>query len=245
MRAGHVVLAVVLAVAVALVAWAAADPSGVDWGTASFVWVGALVLVGIAAYGLRVVPAHELSLVAALAAFATASRVLFASLPNVKPVTFVVLVSGVGLGPGPGFMVGATTALVSNFFFGQGPWTPWQMLDWGAVGGAGGLLGRRGRRSHADGAGHTGAPSRWTLVVVGAISALAFDWTVTLYMVIPYSAHTTGAIVALYGRGLPFDVAHAAATAFFCALFGEQAVAIVARFRSRTHVTFLDLEATP
>ena len=172
----------------ALVALAACSPSGrsldpgaVDWGTVSFVLVLALVAVGVAAYGRRATAAHELSLVAALAALATASRVLFASLPNVKPVTFVVLISGVALGPGPGFMVGATSALVSNLFFGQGPWTPWQMLAWGAVGAAGGLIGRGGR-----------LPRRWELVVAGGLLALAFDWFVTLWMFLAYTRADPG-----------------------------------------------------
>ena len=233
---------IVMAIALALAVWAALDPQGVDWGILSFVWAGALVLAGIAVYGLRAAPAQELSLVAALSALATASRVLFASLPNVKPVTFIVLISGVGLGPGPGFMVGATTALVSNFFFGQGPWTPWQMLAWGAVGVVGGLLGRRGR-ARDRGAGRVRAPGRLTLMVVGALCALAFDWAVTIWTFIAFSAHSWPALLALYAQGLPFDFAHVAATAFFAALFGEQAVAIVTRFRSRTYVTFLDPEA--
>jgi len=228
LRPGRLVAAVAAAAVLALAAWAALDPRGVDWGLLSFVWTGALVAVGVAGYGLRAVSAQELSLVAALAALATASRLLFASLPNVKPVTFIVLVAGAGLGSGPGFMVGATTALVSNFFFGQGPWTPWQMLAWGAVGAVGGLLGRRGR-----------APRRWELVVCGSLLALAFDWVVTVWMFVAFSAHTWPALVLLYAQGLPFDVAHVAATALFTALFGVQAVVIITRFRTRTHVLFL------
>lgn len=242
MRTGRLLLVIVVAAALALAVWAAVDPHGVDWGTLSFVWAGALVLAGVALYGLRAAPAQELSLVAALSALATASRVLFASLPNVKPVTFIVLISGVGLGSGPGFMVGATTALVSNFFFGQGPWTPWQMLAWGAVGAVGGLLGRKGR-ARGGAAGEVRAPGRWTLVTAGALCALAFDWAVTIWMFVAFSAHTWPALLALYAQGLPFDFAHVAATALFAALFGEQAVTIVTRFRSRTHVTFLDAEA--
>jgi energy-coupling factor transport system substrate-specific component len=242
MRTGRLLLGIVVAAALALAVWAALAPHGVDWGTLSFVWAGALVLAGVALYGLRAAPAQELSLVAALSALATASRVLFASLPNVKPVTFIVLISGVGLGPGPGFMVGATTALVSNFFFGQGPWTPWQMLAWGAVGAVGGLLGHKGR-AHGGAAGEVRTPGRWTLVTVGALCALAFDWAVTIWMFVAFSAHTWPALLALYAQGLPFDFAHVAATALFAALFGEQAVTIVTRFRSRTHVTFLDSEA--
>jgi energy-coupling factor transport system substrate-specific component len=231
---GRLVLAGLVVLAAGLAAWAALDPGAVDWGTVSFVLVVALVGIGVAGYGLRSRAATELSLIAALAALATASRVLFASLPNVKPVTFVVLVSGVALGPGPGFMVGATSALVSNLFFGQGPWTPWQMLAWGAVGAVGGLIGRGGR-----------LPRRWELVVAGSVLALAFDWFVTLWMFLAYTARTWQALVALYAQGLPFDLAHVAATGLFAGLFGVQAVTIVARFRVRTRVTFVGLEDTP
>lgn len=230
MRA-RLVLSGVVMVAAALAVWAALDPDGVDWGLLSFVWAAALVAAGVAAYGARAIAAQELSLVAALSAVATAGRVLFASLPNVKPVTFVVLIAGVGLGPAPGFMVGATTALVSNFFFGQGPWTPWQMLAWGATGALGGALGRRRR-----------IPHRWELVAAGAVLALAFDWILTAWMVIAFGVHTWPALIALYAQGLPFDLAHVAATAILAAVFGVRAVTIVARFRRRSHVTFLDPE---
>jgi len=231
---GRLVLVGLVGLAVLLATWATLDPGAVDWGTVSFALVLALVGLGVAAYGARATVASELSLVAALAALATASRVLFASLPNVKPVTFVVLVAGVALGSGPGFMVGATSALVSNLFFGQGPWTPWQMLAWGAVGAAGGLIGRGGR-----------LPRRWELIVAGGLLALAFDWFVTLWMFLAYTARTWPALVALYAQGLPFDLAHVAATCLFAGLFGVQAVTIVARFRVRTRVTFVGLEDTP
>ena len=230
-RPSRVVLGGLIALSAGLAVYAVASPGSVDWGAVSFCAVAALAATALALYGARDASAQELSLVASLAALATAGRVLFAGLPNVKPVTFIVLVSGVALGPAPGFMVGATSALVSNIFFGQGPWTPWQMLAWGGVGVAGGLLGRGGR-----------APRRWELVAAGAALALAFDWFVTLWMYIAFTAHSWPALVALYARGLPFDLAHVAATALFAGLFGVQAVRIVARFRVRTRVTFVGLE---
>ena len=233
MSLSRVTLVALVVAAISLSAWAALEPQSVDWGLVTFVGVVAVVGVAVVAYGARDASAHELSLVAALAALATAGRVLFASLPNVKPVTFIVLVSGVALGSGPGFMVGATSALVSNLFFGQGPWTPWQMLAWGAVGAVGGLMGRHGR-----------LPGRWALVAAGAVLALAFDWVVTLWMYIAFTAHTWPALVSLYARGLPFDIAHVAATGLFAGLFGVQAAKIVARFRVRTRVTFVGLEGT-
>ena len=215
-------------VAIVAAGFAVLDPGSVNWGFLSLVLIAAIVGLALVAYGLRDSSASELSLIAALAALATAGRVLFASLPNFKPVTFIVLVSGVALGPAPGFMVGATTAVVSNLFFGQGPWTPWQMLAWGLVGVCGGVMGIKGRR-----------PRRWELVLVGAALSVGFDWFVTVWMYLSYTPHTWPALVALYGQGLPFDLSHLSATAILAALFGPRAVAIIARFRARTSVTFL------
>ena len=48
-----------------------------------------------------------LALVATLAALAALGRVAFAPLPNVKPTTDIVLLSGYALGGAPGFAVGA------------------------------------------------------------------------------------------------------------------------------------------
>ena len=79
---------------------------------------------------------------ATLAALAALGRIAFAPLPNVKPTTDIVLISGYALGGAPGFAVGAVAALASNFFFGQGPWTPWQMAAWGLIGVVGAGLAR-------------------------------------------------------------------------------------------------------
>ena len=88
--------------------------------------------------------ARILALVATLAALAALGRVAFAALPNVKPTTDIVLIAGYALGGAPGFVVGAVTGLVSNFFFGQGPWTVWQMAAWGVTG----LIGAGLARAH-------------------------------------------------------------------------------------------------
>jgi energy-coupling factor transport system substrate-specific component len=222
------------AVSVGAAGLAIFDPGAVDWGALSLILVVAVVGLAMVAYGLRDAHAGELSLIAALAALATAGRVLFASLPNFKPVTFIVLVSGIALGPAPGFMVGATTAVVSNLFFGQGPWTPWQMLGWGLVGVVGGLMGLGGRR-----------PGRWEIVLVGAALSVGFDWFVSIWMFLTYTPRTWPALVALCAQGLPFDAAHLMATSILAAVFGPRAVAIIARFRARTSTTFVSAPPRP
>ena len=78
--------------------------------------------------------AKEIALVAMLGTISAAVRIPFAAIPNVQPCTFIIICSGYIFGPLAGFMVGAVTALVSNLFLGQGPWTPYQMLAWGLAG---------------------------------------------------------------------------------------------------------------
>ena len=78
--------------------------------------------------------AHDVAIIAVLSAASIALRVAFAALPQVQPSTFIIIAAGVVYGPRAGFMVGALTALVSNFFLGHGLWTPFQMFAWGAAG---------------------------------------------------------------------------------------------------------------
>ncbi len=112
-----------------------------SWQLASFV----LVLLALAAafwwYERSRPPAKLLAVVATLAALAALGRDAFAAVPDVKPITAIVLVSGLAFGAGPGFAVGAISALASNILLGEGPWTPWQMLGWGIVGLLGAALG--------------------------------------------------------------------------------------------------------
>ena len=84
-----------------------------------------------------------------LAACAAAGRVLFGAVPDFKPVSAIAIIAGAVFGRQSGFMTGALAALVSNFFLGQGPWTPWQMYAWGLVGYVGGVLAWAGAFSKA------------------------------------------------------------------------------------------------
>ena len=99
-----------------------------SWELASTVLLAMVLAAGFAWYERRKPPARIVALVAALAALAVVGRLAFAAIPNVKPTTDIVLFAGFALGAVPGFAVGAITALVSNIFLGQGPWTAWQMV---------------------------------------------------------------------------------------------------------------------
>jgi energy-coupling factor transport system substrate-specific component len=170
-----------------------------------------------------------LALVAALAALAALGRLAFAPLPNIKPTTDIVLLSGYVLGGAPGFVVGAVGALASNIVFGQGPWTPWQMAAWGSVGVLGAWLGavsgrRLGRVPLALACGAAG-------LLFGAIMDLS-TWT-TLS-----GSHTLGAYLTIAGVSLPFNLVHAAGNVAFCLLFGPVLVTALGRAARRSVVVW-------
>jgi len=50
----------------------------------------------------------EIAVIATLSAFTALSRIAFAPIPNVKPVTFLVALSGFVFGPYEGFLIGST-----------------------------------------------------------------------------------------------------------------------------------------
>lgn len=82
---------------------------------------------------------RRMVVIAVMTTMAVLGRFVFAAIPFFQPVTAVVTLSGIFLGPQCGFLVGSLAALVSNIFFGQGPWTPFQMMAWGLIGTIAGL----------------------------------------------------------------------------------------------------------
>ncbi len=144
------------------------------------------------------------------------------------------LISGYVLGGAPGFAVGAVAALASNMFFGQGPWTPWQMAGWGLVGIAGALLGRATGRQLG----------RVPLAIAcGALSYVFGAW-MNLSLWVTYSGdHTAGALWAYFATSLTFDIAHVAGNVLFCLAFGPALVRALARYRTRFEVRWLAVPA--
>jgi hypothetical protein len=84
--------------------------------------------------------ARELVVIAVMVAIAVAGRAAFFMIPQFKPVVAIVIIAGAALGAESGFAVGALSGFVSNFIFGQGPWTPWQMFAFGIIGFLAGLI---------------------------------------------------------------------------------------------------------
>jgi energy-coupling factor transport system substrate-specific component len=198
----------------------------VSWQLASTLIVAAAVAAGLGWYEARRPPAKLVALVAALAALAVAGRVLFAALPNVQATTDVALLSGYALGPAPGFVVGAIAALASNVFLGQGPWTPWEMLGWGAAGLFGaGLAAVSARRL-----------PRVPLAVACALAGLLFGAWMDLFTLLVFTNGDAQGYLAISAVSLPFNVAHATGNLLLCLVFGPAFVRMLMRFRVRMTV---------
>lgn len=91
--------------------------------------------------------ARELVSIAVMCALATVSRIAFAFLPGFKPITGIIMITGIAFGPEAGFLTGAISAFASNFFYSHGPWTPWQMMAYGFGGFLAGVLFSRKMRT--------------------------------------------------------------------------------------------------
>ena len=204
-----------------------------SWQLGAFT-ILALALAGGFAWYERARPdARVVALVATLAAFAALGRIAFAALPNVKPTTDIVLVAGYALGGGPGFVVGALAGLTSNFFFGQGPWTPWQMAAWGATGliGAGFavLTGHRIRRI--------------PLAIVCTVAGFAFTVIQDVGDWVTYSDHSAAQLGIYVGKGLGFDTVHAVGCLAFALAFGPALTRSIQRFATRLTFTWTPSQA--
>jgi Squalene-hopene cyclase C-terminal domain/Prenyltransferase and squalene oxidase repeat len=198
-----------------------------SWPLASFALVGLVLLVGWLAYERARPSARMVAVVATLAAVAALGRDAFVALPEVKPITAIVLVVGYALGPLPGFTVGAVGMLASNVVLGQGPYTPWQMAAWGGVGLAGAVLGRlSGRRL-----------GRLGLALACGVSALAAKEVMDVYTWTLGAVHTPAAYLAIAGgTALPFDLVDAVASFGFGLAFAPELARVLARVRTRMDV---------
>ena len=194
------------------------------WELAAFVVLAATLLGGFAWYERSRPPSQIVALVAALAAISVAGRVAFSPIPNVVPTTDITLIAGYALGGAPGFAVGALSALVSNFWLGQGPWTPWQMAGWGMTGLLGaGLAALTGR--------HMG---RVGLAAVCAFAGVAYGALLDLSVMLSFGGEQSlDRYLALSARGVPFNIAHAAGNAALALVAGPALVRMLLRYRSR------------
>ncbi len=148
---------------------------------------------------------RDLMPIVVLSAIAVAGRMLLVAFPNFKPVTAIVIIAGMAFGAESGFMTGALSALVSNIFFGQGPWTPWQMLAWGLIGYVAGILAVKNMLKKT-----------WAILLYGIVASLCFGLIMDTWTVLGFiQPATIQQALTTYGLGMAFNLSHAISTVVF------------------------------
>lgn len=145
---------------------------------------------------------NKLTLLAILSALAVGGRYAFQFLPNVQPVTAIIIVCGILLGPLSAIIVGLLTTFLSNILLGMGIWTIWQMISWCMIGLLSGLIGK-----------YVTKTPLWFIVTFGIFSGYLYGFVISLT-----TYQVTGHFIPYYLTGLPFDTAHAIGNGVFLLL---------------------------
>lgn len=156
--------------------------------------------------------ARELVVIAVMCALAVAARVAI-PIPSFKAIFGIIMIAGIAFGPESGFLVGAVSALASNFFYTQGPYTPWQMMAYGAGGMLAGFLFQKNR-----------LPRKPLIMgIVGFLGVLFFVGplldTCTVFLA-PITINLKN-ILAIYVSGFPVNVSQSLCTFAVMFLLGR------------------------
>lgn len=207
-----------------IVLWQFLFADSVNYYIVSVVILIASMLPFFVSYEQKKVTARDITLTATLITLAVVSRAAFYLVPQVKPIAAVVIVSAVCLGTHKGYIVGAFSAFVSNFIFGQGMWTPFQMVALGTVGLLAGLIFRWLK------------VNRYTLSIVGFVLAtVVYGAIVDMSTVLSaYGNNVTlkGAL-SIYASGAVFSLVFGGATAVFLFLFGMPFITKIERISKK------------
>ena len=150
-------------------------------------------------------------------------------MPNFKPVSAIIIITALAFGPEAGYLTGALAAILSNFLFGQGPWTPWQMLAFGVAGLVAGLLADARVFPRAN----LSWPRRIALATVGFVLIVGLvgpilDTSTFFYL---STAPTPELAAVVYLAGLPVNAIHGAATALTLLVVANPLLDQLARVR--------------
>jgi len=167
--------------------------------------------------------AREVVIIAVMAALAAASRAAFAFLAYFKPIIGIIMITGIAFGPQAGFLTGAVGVFASNFFFSQGPWTPWQMFAYGMAGFLAGAVFYRRENWQKP----------WILAPFGFFSLLLLVGPMldscTVFTML--SKFTWESVLLIYAQGVPVNVTHGVSCALTLLLLGKPLLKKLRRLR--------------
>ncbi len=176
---------------------------------------------------------RKFAMIAVISAIAVVSRAAFFMLPEFKPMAAFIIIAALALGEEEGFLVGALSALVSNFFFGQGPWTPWQMLAFGMIGFIAGIIYKNKDLTIWN------KKKKILLCITGALLVIiVYGGLINLSSVLIWNQYPSlSIIIASYITGFPMDCIHALATVIFLWVFAVPMLEKIDRIKIKYQIS--------
>ncbi len=148
---------------------------------------------------------RRIVLLAIMVALCALGRFLFIMIPGFKPVTAIVVLTGIYFGSEAGLVTGAMAALASNIIFGQGPWTPFQMFSWGVIGYIAGS-----RMLHSI------LRTKMGMVIYGILSGVAYSLIMDIWSTLAIDgSFLVSRFVVKVGTSLPFMFLYALSNVVF------------------------------
>ncbi|MEG1996441.1 MAG: ECF transporter S component, partial [Oscillospiraceae bacterium] len=123
------------------------------------------------------------------------------------------------------FLVGAVSGFVSNFFFGQGPWTPWQMFAFGIIGFISSIIFSK----------NILPKTRLFICVFGVLSTFfIYGGIMNLFTVLStLNQLSFDVFLKVYVAAVPFDLVHALASGVFLVFFAPPVIDILERTKKK------------
>lgn len=164
----------------------------------------------------------KIALTAILTALNIVGRIVFVAIPSFKPVTALTVIAGMYLGGETGFICGALTAVISNFYFGMGPWTPFQMLAWGLLGLIAGFLSKPLQKS------------KILLSLYGIFAGILFSVIMDVFTTVyTDNAFKTARFLAFIVSAVPMTVTYAVSNVIFLLLLEKPIGKKITRIKTK------------
>ena len=164
------------------------------------------LLLFAAGFEKKTTGSRRLVIVSVMTALCFAGRFI----PFLKPISALTIITALYLGGEAGFLVGAMSAVLSNFYFGQGPWTAFQMLAWGMTGLFAGIFAEPLKCR------------KWLLLVYGALAGVGYSFFMDIWTVLWYGEGFSFKLYlgALF-TAIPYTASYAASNVLFLALLAK------------------------
>ena len=172
---------------------------------------------------------RELAVIAVMTALSVIGRVVFMEIPAFKPITALIVITGISFGMEAGFITGSLSALISNIFFGQGTWTPFQMIAWGLIGFLSGILCGKKKIKIVP------------IILLGTLAGAGFSLIMDLWTAISYDKTIIPArYIAFVGTSLPFMITYIVSNIVFLLLLANPMLKQANRIKDKYGIFLFD-----